>query len=106
MWGELLRILGHEPMLCHSGIKALELLDQHQFDLIISDFRMPGLNGQQFFEQATRKHPRLARRIIFLTGDMVNQETQSFLRSTENPSLGKPFNLTTVKQVIAEVLNA
>jgi PAS domain S-box-containing protein len=104
MLGELLKILGHEPSLCHSAIHALELLGKSNFDLIISDFRMPGLNGQQFFEQIRQKHPALADRIIFVTGDVVNQETQSFLRVTGVPNLGKPFNLSSVKSVVAELL--
>jgi len=106
MLGEMLDILGHAPVICCSAAQALELIEEQTFDLIISDFRMPGLNGRQFYELATRKHPALARRIIFLTGDVVNEETLAFLRSTGNPHLGKPFNLAKVQQVIAEVLNA
>jgi len=104
MLGEMLGILGHTPTLCHSAMHALELIEKHKFDLIISDFRMPGLNGQQFYELATQKYPRLATRIVFLTGDVVNEQTQGFLQSTGNPHLGKPFNLTRVKQIVADVL--
>lgn len=104
MLGEMLALLGHKPTLCHSATHALHLIDDHRFDLIISDFRMPGLNGQQFYERAVAKQPELAPRIVFLTGDVVNEETQMFLRSIGNPHLAKPFNLDGVKKIVADLL--
>jgi CheY-like chemotaxis protein len=46
------------------------------------------------------------RGMVFLTGDVVNEETQHFLASTGNPHLDKPFQLTRLEAVIAEVLSA
>ncbi len=103
---EMLQILGHKPSLCHSSKQALDLIGKTRFDLIISDFRMPELNGQQFYELATRRFPELASRIVFITGDVINEETRTFLGSTGNPHIGKPFSLDKIKSVIAEVLNA
>lgn len=102
--GEMLGLLGYTPTLCHAGAKALELIDRQDFDLVISDFRMPAMNGRQFYELAVAKKPALAGRIIFLTGDVVNEETQTFLRSIGNPHLAKPFNLKSVKAIIAKAL--
>jgi CheY-like chemotaxis protein len=67
---------------------------------------MPGLNGQQFYEMVAKKKPEMARRIVFLTGDMVNEETQDFLKASGSPHLAKPFNLENVKRIVAEVLKA
>ena len=102
--GEMLGLLGYSTMLCHSAPDALELVERHAFDLIISDFRMPKMNGQEFYELAVEKKPELARRVVFLTGDVVNEETQAFLQSTGNPHLSKPFQLARVEQTVAEVL--
>jgi len=104
--GEILGILGYETFLCNSALQALELIEQHHFDLILSDYRMPVMDGQKFFQTATQRHPELARRIIFLTGDVVNEETQSFLESTGNPHLRKPFQMANVERIISEVLEA
>ena len=49
--------------------------------------------------------PDLASRIIFLSGDVVNQETQAFLQSTGNPKLDKPFNLAAVREAIELALS-
>ncbi|HEX4645376.1 MAG TPA: response regulator, partial [Verrucomicrobiae bacterium] len=106
MLGEMLGLLGYTPTLSHAPMQAVELIEEQEFDLIISDFRMPGLNGQQFYELVARKKPALARRIVFLTGDMVNEETQDFLKASGSPHLAKPFNLENVKRIVAEVLQA
>ena len=102
--GELLLALGHQPTLCHSAAQALELLGETEFDLIISDFRMPAMDGRAFYEAVLAQKPELARRIIFLTGDVVNEDTLRFLRSVGNPYLAKPFQLSTVEQSVAQVL--
>jgi CheY-like chemotaxis protein len=104
MLSEMLAILGHTPTVCHSAVHALELLHEQPFDLVISDFRMPILTGQQFYESAVKEYPALRRRFIFLTGDVMNEETQSFLRSTGNPHLTKPFNLARVREAVSHVL--
>ncbi len=89
------------PTLCHAAADALELLDRQEFDLIISDFRMPGINGRQFYELVAQKNRRWRAGIIFLTGDVVNEETLAFLKSIGNPHIAKPFNLTNVKAIVA-----
>jgi PAS domain S-box-containing protein len=106
MLSEMLALLGYETTVCNVPAQALEIIKQQEFDLIISDFRMPGLNGEQFFGLATKQNPALARRIIFLTGDVVNDETLKFLKSTGNPHLAKPFDLARVRATVADVLRA
>jgi PAS domain S-box-containing protein len=102
MLAEMLGLLGYTPTVCNAPAHALELIEDKNFDLIISDFRMPGINGRQFYELAVRIRPGLAQKIIFLTGDVVNEETQEFLKSIGNPHIAKPFNLNSVKMVVEE----
>jgi len=101
---EMLSVLGHHPTLCLAPTAALELIAQRDFDLIISDFRMPVMNGEEFYRQVLAKNPALARRIIFLTGDVANEETQQFLISTGNPHLGKPFHLEMIENIVSDAL--
>jgi CheY-like chemotaxis protein len=65
---------------------------------------MPKMNGQEFYRQAIQMKPEVGRRILFLTGDVVSEDTQAFLRSTGNPHLTKPFQLARVEQIVAQVL--
>ena len=106
MLGEMLELLGYKATLCHAGSQALHWIDEHDFDVVISDFRMPLMNGRQFYEAVAAKKPDFARRIVFLTGDIVNEETQTFLKSTGNPHLAKPFNLARVKAIVAQAIQA
>jgi CheY-like chemotaxis protein len=85
-------------------LRALELIEDQPFDLILSDFRMPVMNGQEFYARVRQSQPDLARRIVFLTGDVVNQETRAFLGTVGNPHLSKPFKLDTIAKVISEML--
>jgi CheY-like chemotaxis protein len=82
------------------------MLNGRQFDVIISDFRMPGMNGRQFFEAVQQKSEVLASRIVFLTGDMVSDSTRTFLESIGNPHLAKPFHLANVRETIAAVIKS
>lgn len=100
MLGEMLEMLGHKPTLCNAAGQALELIQDNDYDLILSDFRMPNINGEQFYGEVLKMKPDLAKRIIFLSGDVVNEQTQAFLRSTGNPKLDKPFKLASVREAI------
>jgi two-component system NtrC family sensor kinase len=104
LMGEMLSALGHRPVLCHSGEEGLTALAENRFDLVLSDYRMPGMNGQRFYQLAVERHPELGSRFVFLTGDTVNEETRAFLDAVSAPSLTKPFHLDRVEKVIASVL--
>jgi PAS domain S-box-containing protein len=102
--GEILMSLGHRPVVCCAAVRALELIEQQAFDIIISDFRMPLMNGREFYERVHERRPDLAKRIIFLTGDVVSAETAAFLNAIGNAHLSKPFQLDTIAKAIADVL--
>jgi PAS domain S-box-containing protein len=101
---ELLNILGHTPTVTHSAPEALEQLTQRPYDVILSDFRMPGMDGREFYQEAIRRNPGLAQRVIFLTGDVVNENTRAFVDSVGAPFIGKPFHLDKVEEAVAKVL--
>ena len=102
--GELLSSLGYEPVVCCSPVQALELLEEQRFDVVLSDFRMPVMNGQQFYERVNEMDPALARRMAFLTGDVIASETRTFLESVGNPHLRKPFRLDAVTKLVQDLL--
>jgi CheY-like chemotaxis protein len=101
---EMLLILGYEPHSCTHPQVALDRLETEEFDLVLSDFRMPGMNGQQFYKAATERRPELSSKIVFLTGDTGNHETSVFLKNVGNATLAKPFQFGNVAQMIAGIL--
>ena len=100
----LLRRDGHKVNTAAHGRQALERIQHQDYDLILCDLRMPELDGPGFYGELTRSHPHLQRRVIFLTGDTLNQEAQEFLARVGVPRLSKPFRAAEVRQAIQQAL--
>ena len=94
---------GHIPVVAQDGREGLALADQERFDLVISDLRMPELGGREFYEELVRRHPALADRLVFSTGDTVRGDTLAFLESLDRPYLHKPFSLAELRSLLAAV---
>ena len=100
---DVLRLDGHHAEIVASGTVALEKLRDRRYDLILSDVRMPELDGPRFYAQLERRHPTFLRRVAFLTGDTLSPETRAFLERTGVPTMAKPFTLEQVRQVLQQV---
>jgi len=81
----------------------LPLLEKEPFDVIVCDLRMPRLGGREMYEKLAEKHPEVAERVIFATGDTVRGDTLSFLESLGRPFLHKPFTLAELRTVLGGV---
>jgi len=62
------------------------------------------LSGPDLYREVTRLTPSLARRFVFVTGDILNPRTREFLDRVGVPRLEKPFTIETVKRVVRRVL--
>ena len=91
---------GHETRVASHGGMALEMLAQGGYDAIVSDTKMPVMDGEGFFGEVTRRFPALSRRIVFLTGDVLSREKRIFLEATGAPVLTKPCDLDEVRRVV------
>jgi two-component system NtrC family sensor kinase len=88
----------------HSGIAALEKLAERPYDVILSDLRMPELDGPGLYREVERRYPQFVSRFAFLTGDALGDETRAFLEAVRVPHLGKPFSAEDVVRVLRHVL--
>ena len=88
------------------GETAVRLLRQSRYDLTICDWKMPGMSGQQLYEQISRADPSAASRFIFITGDIMNDKIQSFLKDTGKICLPKPFSVDDFRSAIGSALKA
>jgi len=102
--GELLETRGYSPTVRRSAVEALELLASREFDLIISDLRMPEMGGQEFHRLLLDRNPAMARCIIFMTGNSLDEEHQLFLGSTGAPHIAKPFRIDAIEKLVAETV--
>ncbi len=103
---DLLESVGHEVDIARDGRVALRLERANRYDLIVTDLKMPGLDGQGLYEQVCRERPAMRSRFIFSTGDVVNPDAQGFLMGSGCAYLSKPFKLETVLALVDEVARA
>jgi two-component system NtrC family sensor kinase len=97
---------GYKVDVARDGEAALRRLGQYHYDLALCDWKMPGLNGEQVYERLHATNPEMSRRLIFITGDTVNEKTQEFLSSRHKVCLSKPFTLGEFRSAINRVMTA
>jgi signal transduction histidine kinase/CheY-like chemotaxis protein len=89
------------------GYEALERAACASYDLVICDMKMPGLDGQHFYETLACMGNPLSKRFLFVTGDVLSSHTQEFLERHHLPHVAKPFRVEEltekVRRVLAEV---
>jgi signal transduction histidine kinase/ActR/RegA family two-component response regulator len=85
-----------------NGESALRHVAHDHFDLIISDWKMPGVNGRQLYERLRQIQPVAAERMIFMTGDVLSEATERYLREEKKICLAKPFSLADFERAVRE----
>ena len=91
---------GHQVETTASGEDALVRLKGSKYDAVILDMRMPDLSGEQLFERLRSNDPTHAERVIFTTGDLVNEQMRRFLDGTGRPCVSKPFEFASFDQAL------
>jgi CheY-like chemotaxis protein len=77
-----------------SGAEGLKRLEQGRFAGVISDIRMPGtVNGAEVHAWIQKHRPELSARIILISGDTANSDTQALLAQSGTPCIEKPFRV-------------
>lgn len=103
---EMLAADGHAVDAAADGWQALARLEMGTYDAILSDIKIPGLDGPTFYRAVTEKYPALARRFVFLTGDTLNPATSAFLAEVCAPNFQKPFSPETMRAALAQIDDA
>jgi PAS domain S-box-containing protein len=100
----LLEGAGYDVATAESGAVALEMLGEVRFDAIVSDLRMPDVDGAALWRELNAHHPAMARRLLFVTGDALSPGARRFVADSGCASLDKPFSradlLTQVQALI------
>jgi len=103
---EILHSDGYQVTAVSSGQEAFELINRNHYDVIISDWKMPGLNGINLYQELLEKNPVAAGKMLFMTGDIIKESFQEFLRKHALICLPKPFALREFHSAIAKIINA
>src|SRR5262245_16445678 len=87
------------------GEDALGRIRAKKHDLIVCDLKMPKLDGKAFYRTLAATSPKLARRVIFVTGDVAGTDAEQFLRESGCRWLAKPFRLGDLVRAVTESLS-
>jgi CheY-like chemotaxis protein len=96
---------GYTVVCCESGADGLRQLETGDFTGVVSDMRTPGgVNGADVHDWITLHRPDLASRLVFITGDIANEDTAATLQRTGVPCVEKPFRVQQFISVIEQTM--
>ena len=93
---------GYEIQTASSGEAALQLVEQHQFELVISDIRMPRMDGIEMIKKIREYQPNIG--IIFMTGYANLQSAKKAIKQGASDYIMKPFELTEIRAAVKNAL--
>jgi DNA-binding NtrC family response regulator len=96
---------GYSVVCAESGAEGVRLLESGDFLGVVSDMRTPGgVNGADVHAWVVEHRPALTDRIVFITGDIANEETVATLRETGAPCVEKPFRVQQFISVVEQTM--
>jgi len=96
---------GYSVVSTESGAEGLVLLETGKFLGVVSDMRTPGgVDGADVHTWLTQHRPELAGRIVFITGDVANDDTVATLKKTGAPCVEKPFRVQQFISVVEQTM--
>jgi two-component system NtrC family sensor kinase len=105
MLAEILVTAGHRVLAVASGREALERLDEERFDVILTDIRMPDLDGRALYREIERRWPDRAAQVVFVSGDTLTSALREFADESGRPVIEKPFLPSEVRRVVGEAFS-
>ena len=86
------------------GQEALACVRNANYDVVICDLKMPRVDGMTLYRAIAAATPELARRVIFVTGDVAGTDAERFLEESGCRWLAKPFRLSDLLRAVRETL--
>jgi two-component system NtrC family sensor kinase len=102
--GEALSDAGFHVDRAGDGEEALRRVNAKAYDLVVCDLKMPKVDGIRFYQNLSASDPDVARRVIFVTGDVAGTEAEKFLQESGCRWLAKPFRLGDLLRTAREIL--
>jgi CheY-like chemotaxis protein len=100
---EILVRQGHRVDTAVDGWQGLEMTLKHDYNVVLSDIRMPNLDGLGLYQALQRKRPKMINKLAFITGDTLAAEIQAFIADTRSPYLEKPFLPDDVVRLLSQI---
>jgi PAS domain S-box-containing protein len=104
MLSEILRAHGHRTHIATDGRDGLDCALADEFDVVLSDIRLPRMDGLDLYRALQRRRPSIIPRVAFITGDTLSPDIQSFLAETGAVCLEKPFLPADVHRLLSRLI--
>jgi len=101
---QILERLGYGVDIAADGFAAIPLIGQHDYDIVLSDLRMPQMDGATLYREIQRIYPEVATRVVFMSAHTNLEEYVPFIREVRAPILGKPFGMKEFRETLARML--
>jgi two-component system NtrC family sensor kinase len=101
---ETLHTLGYGAEVVESGEAAQAALGHRDYDVVLCDLRLPGLDGPALYSWMAERRPHLCARTAFITGDTLSASADRFLARAGRPILEKPFVPAELRRLLAELV--
>ena len=95
---------GYDIVTAGDGEEAFARVRQGTYDAVICDLKMPRVDGMMLYRAIAAATPTLARRVIFVTGDVAGTDAERFLEESGCRWLAKPFRLADLLRAVKEGL--
>lgn len=103
-FSEILSSQGHQVDIAGSGREAIERIGRDTYAVVVTDMRMPDLDGPALYREITSRRPGMEKSFLFVTGDTFSPETRLFLNETGALYLGKPCTFEEVALAVQRVV--
>jgi len=97
---------GHEVHTVDNADDALKKIKSQRYNLILLDIKMPGMDGAALYRRIQKIAKSLARRVVFITGDIMGADTEKFLSETKVAHIDKPFDAEQLSREVRRALTA
>jgi DNA-binding response OmpR family regulator len=96
---------GFDVDVVNNGLDAKKVAEEKDYALCVSDVRLPGMTGIELYERWKATQNPIAERLIFITGDTMNNYVRDFLKKTDRPSVMKPFEPEDLVKAVRKALS-
>ena len=96
---DTLTAIGYKATGVNGGARALEALSERSFDLLVTDIRMPEIDGLQLLEKVRNLYSNLP--VLFITGVSL---PETFAQASPDGVLMKPFRISHIEELIEKTL--
>jgi CheY-like chemotaxis protein len=97
---------GHKVETVDNAADALKKIESQRYKLILVDIKMPVMNGLELYKRIQKIDKSLARRVVFMTGDVMGADTEKFLSETKVAHIDKPFDAEQLSREVRRALTA